>query len=48
MGDNVQYLLARDDTDHFDIVERLTNKKFALTKLLLNDICKDNFKENHL
>ncbi|XP_076246144.1 kynurenine formamidase [Calliopsis andreniformis] len=37
--DNVQYLLLRENIDHFNIVEKFTDTKFILTKILLNDIC---------
>ncbi|XP_054016738.1 kynurenine formamidase [Hylaeus anthracinus] len=41
MVDDVEYILLRENTDHFDIVERLTDPEFALTKALLNNITRD-------
>lgn len=35
MVDDVQYLLLREHTDHFDIVEKLTEPEFLLTKTIL-------------
>ncbi|KAG6796750.1 kynurenine formamidase isoform X1 [Apis mellifera caucasica] len=39
--DNVQYILLRENIDHFDIVENLTNEEFILTKLILRNIFYD-------
>ncbi|XP_043799947.1 kynurenine formamidase isoform X3 [Apis laboriosa] len=39
--DNVQYILLRENIDHFDIVENLTNEEFILTKLILHNIFYD-------
>ncbi|CAL7949268.1 unnamed protein product [Xylocopa violacea] len=36
--DNVQYVLLRDNIDHFDIVEKLTNEEFILTKMILYNV----------
>lgn len=41
MVDNVQYILLRENIDHFDIVENLTNEEFILTKLILRNILYD-------
>nr|XP_012140013.1 PREDICTED: kynurenine formamidase isoform X2 [Megachile rotundata] len=36
--DNVQYILLRDNIDHFNIVENFTDEEFILTKVILNSI----------
>jgi len=36
--DNVEFLLLRDNIDHFDIVENLTKSNFLLSKKLINNI----------
>lgn len=36
--DNVQYILLRENVDHFDIVERLTDTNFLLTKVILDNM----------
>ncbi|XP_033227925.1 kynurenine formamidase isoform X2 [Belonocnema kinseyi] len=36
--DNVEFVLLRNNTDHFDIVENLTQPDFLLTKLILQNI----------
>ncbi|XP_012340139.1 kynurenine formamidase [Apis florea] len=41
MVDNVQYILLRENIDHFDIVENLTNEEFILTKIILRNIFYD-------
>lgn len=33
--DNVEYILLRDNIDHFDIVENLLDAEFVLTRLIL-------------
>ena len=38
MVDHVQYILLREDVDHFDIAERLVDTEYTLTKLLLSNI----------
>ncbi|XP_078039344.1 kynurenine formamidase isoform X2 [Augochlora pura] len=38
MVDDVQYLLLRDEIDHFNIVEKLTEPEFCLTKIILANI----------
>nr|XP_033330444.1 kynurenine formamidase [Megalopta genalis] len=35
MVDDVRYLLLREEIDHFDIVEKLTEPEFSLTKIIL-------------
>ncbi|XP_003427698.1 kynurenine formamidase [Nasonia vitripennis] len=36
--DNVEFLLLRDNVDHFDIVENLTRSEFLLSKILIANI----------
>lgn len=36
--DNVEFLLLRNNIDHFDIVENLVHCDFQLTKLILQHI----------
>ncbi|XP_031828963.1 kynurenine formamidase [Nomia melanderi] len=38
IADDVQYLLLREYTDHFDIVEKLTKPEDVLTKIILTNI----------
>ncbi|XP_076661231.1 kynurenine formamidase [Halictus rubicundus] len=38
MVDDVQYLLLREHIDHFDIVEKLTEPEFLLTKTILTNM----------
>ncbi|KAK9310187.1 hypothetical protein QLX08_000462 [Tetragonisca angustula] len=38
MVDNVHYVFLRENIDHFDIMEKLTNEEFILTKIILNNI----------
>ncbi|XP_076635700.1 kynurenine formamidase [Colletes latitarsis] len=40
--DNVQYVLLRENVDHFDIVERLTEPEFLLTKVIMDNILESN------
>ena len=37
-ADNVEYVLLRNNTDHFNIVENLIDQDFSLTKLILENI----------
>ena len=41
MVDNVEYIQLRENVDHFDLVERLTDTEYVLTKLLLSNILRD-------
>ena len=41
MVDHVEYILLRENVDHFDIAERLVDTEFVLTKLLLSNILRD-------
>ncbi|XP_026675592.1 kynurenine formamidase [Ceratina calcarata] len=36
--DNIQYILLRENVDHFDIVEKLMDEEFILTKTILNSV----------
>lgn len=36
--DDVHYIFLRENIDHFNIVEELTNEEFILTKVILNNI----------
>ncbi|CAK9813503.1 Kynurenine formamidase [Anthophora plagiata] len=38
MVDHVEYIFLRENIDHFDIVEKLTDEEFVLTKLILSNI----------
>ncbi|KAK1120459.1 hypothetical protein K0M31_012439 [Melipona bicolor] len=38
MVDNVHYVFLRENIDHFNIMEKLTNEEFILTKIILNNI----------
>ncbi|XP_043264343.1 kynurenine formamidase [Colletes gigas] len=40
--DNVQYIFLRENVDHFDIVERLTEPEFLLTKAIMDNILENN------
>ncbi|XP_020285820.1 kynurenine formamidase-like [Pseudomyrmex gracilis] len=39
--DNVEYLLLRDNIDHFDIVENLLDRNYHLSKLILQCLSSD-------
>lgn len=36
--DNVEFFLIRDKIDHFDIVENLTKRDFALSRMIISNI----------
>ncbi|XP_076749599.1 kynurenine formamidase [Xylocopa sonorina] len=36
--DNIHYVLLRNNIDHFDIVEKLTDEEFILTKMILYNV----------
>ena len=36
--DNVEFLLLRENIDHFDVVENLMDPNFILTKLMMRHL----------